>query len=44
VTLDTLGRLPTPDETAKFVADTTPDKRAKLMFCHRQRFIEQFGL
>lgn len=21
-----------------------PDKRAKLMFCHRQRFIEQFGL
>lgn len=31
VTLDTLGRLPTPDETAKFVADAAPDKRAKMI-------------
>ena len=29
VTLDTLGRLPTPEEITAFVADTAPDKRAK---------------
>ena len=31
VTLDTLGRLPTPEEIKAFQADTTPDKRAKLI-------------
>jgi hypothetical protein len=29
--LDTLGILPTPAETEKFVADAAPDKRAKLI-------------
>jgi hypothetical protein len=29
VTLDTLGRLPTPEEIASFQADTAPDKRTK---------------
>ncbi len=31
VTLDTLGRLPTPDEINAFVADKALDKRAKLI-------------
>ncbi|HZT43930.1 MAG TPA: DUF1549 domain-containing protein [Chthonomonadaceae bacterium] len=31
VTLDTLGRLPTPEEITAFVADKTPDKRARLI-------------
>jgi hypothetical protein len=31
VTLDTLGRLPTPDEIAKFTSDTHTDKRTKLI-------------
>ena len=31
VTLDTLGRLPTPEEIAAFSADTKSDKRAKLV-------------
>ncbi len=31
VTLDTLGRLPTPEEITAFQADTAPDKRAKLI-------------
>lgn len=29
VTLDTVGRLPTPEEIVNFQADTSPDKRAK---------------
>lgn len=29
VTIDTLGTLPTPDEIRSFVADQSPDKRAK---------------
>jgi hypothetical protein len=29
VTLDTIGTLPTTDEVRKFLADTSPDKRAK---------------
>jgi hypothetical protein len=29
VTLDTIGRLPTPDEIKAFTADAAPDKRAK---------------
>ena len=29
--LDVIGVLPTPDETRKFLADTSPDKRAKLV-------------
>ncbi len=28
--LDTIGRLPTPEETAAFTADTAPDKHARL--------------
>jgi hypothetical protein len=31
VTLDLTGRIPTPDRVLTFVADTTPDKRAKLV-------------
>lgn len=31
VTLDTLGRLPSPDEVTAFQADTDPAKRAKLI-------------
>ncbi len=31
VTLDTVGVVPTPDEIAAFVADTSPTKRAKLI-------------
>jgi hypothetical protein len=31
VTLDTLGRLPLPEERAAFIAETSPDKRAKLI-------------
>lgn len=31
VTLDTLGRLPTPDEIAAFIADKAVDKRPKLI-------------
>ena len=31
VTLDTLGRLPTPEEIAAYQADTSADKRAKLI-------------
>lgn len=31
VTLDVVGMLPTADETAKFLADTDPQKRAKLI-------------
>ena len=31
VTLDLTGRIPTPDRVLLFVADTTPDKRAKLV-------------
>src|SRR5262249_46697695 len=29
--LDVIGRLPTPDETRDFLADRSPDKRAKLV-------------
>ncbi len=31
VHLDVIGVLPTPDEARKFLADTSPDKRAKLV-------------
>ena len=31
VTLDLTGRIPTPDRVLTFVADTAPDKRAKLI-------------
>lgn len=31
VTLDLIGELPTPDEIAAYVADTSPGKRAKLV-------------
>ncbi|GAB6166741.1 DUF1549 domain-containing protein [Thermostilla marina] len=31
VTLDTLGRLPTPQEVKAFLADKSPDKRSKLI-------------
>ena len=31
ITLDLTGRIPTPDRVLSFVADTTPDKRAKLI-------------
>jgi len=31
VTLDLTGRIPTPDRVLSFVADTTPDKRARLI-------------
>ena len=31
VTLDLTGRIPTPDRVLTFVADTSPDKRAKLI-------------
>jgi len=31
ITLDLTGRIPTPDRVITFVADTTPDKRAKLI-------------
>jgi len=31
VTLDLTGRIPTPTRVLAFVADTTPDKRAKLI-------------
>ncbi len=31
VTLDLTGRIPAPDRVISFVADTTPDKRAKLV-------------
>jgi hypothetical protein len=29
--VDVIGRLPTPDETRRFLADTSPDKRARLV-------------
>src|SRR4029434_2457094 len=29
--LDTIGMLPTPEEAAKFIADSSPDKRARLV-------------
>jgi hypothetical protein len=31
ITLDLTGRIPTPDRVLAFVADTTPDKRARLI-------------
>ena len=31
ITLDLTGRIPTPDRVLSFVADTAPDKRAKLI-------------
>ena len=31
VTLDTVGRLPNPDETRAFVSDTDPQKRSKMI-------------
>jgi hypothetical protein len=40
--LDAAGILPTPDEVAKFVADTAPDKRAKLIdaILERPEFVD----
>jgi hypothetical protein len=42
VYLDTAGILPTPDEVDKFVAETAPDKRAKLVetILERQEFVD----
>lgn len=31
VTLDTLGRLPTPDEISRFVQESAPDKRSRIV-------------
>ncbi len=40
--LDAAGILPTPDEVARFVADTAPDKRAKLVdaILERAEFVD----
>src|SRR5262245_38348670 len=41
LTLDLWGRLPAPEEIRAFVADKSPDKRAKLI--DRQLRSEEFG-
>ncbi len=42
VTLDTLGRLPTPDEIKAFTADTNPQKRSLLVdkLLHESAFVD----
>ena len=44
--LDLVGLLPTPDETRKFLADTRPDKRAKLIdtLLDRPEFADTWAL
>ena len=46
VYLDVIGSLPEPSETAKFLADTAPDKRAKLVdsLLERPEFAEFWAL
>jgi hypothetical protein len=44
--VDTIGTLPTPDEARAFVADTRPDRRAKLIdaLLERPEFVDYWAL
>jgi hypothetical protein len=46
VYLDVIGTLPTPDEADRFLADTSPDKRAKLIdaLLERPEFVDYRSL
>jgi len=46
VTLDAIGILPTPDEARRFLADPTPERRAKLIddLLDRPEFAEFWGM
>ncbi len=46
VYLDVIGKLPTPDEARRFIADTRPDRRAKLVdeLLERPEYADYFAL
>src|SRR5205814_1524366 len=46
VFLDTIGVMPTPDEARAFLADTRPDKRARLIehVLQRPEFVDHWSL